>query len=740
MNVRLLSPLLGLLGPQSPLRRGAALLVLLLAALTACNPNKLESLTVSAQTTAVPSGTVTQLSATGLFASGKSGDITSLVTWTSAQPSIAGVSARGVADGKAQGKATVTAAYDGLTATIELTVGAPDLASIEVVPPVAVLANGLSQPFTAKANFTDGTSKDITSAATWAVEGTVATLAMDPVAAKGAMVGRGKVTIGYQNKAASAVLVVTDAVLSSLALQPESPSLARGTTLPVRVIGTYSDGMTRDVTSMVAWTSEDAATAAIADGQLQGKAVGATKVTAALGTVKADGTCTVTAATLSSVALTPAHPVLPSGSSVTFTATGTFSDGSTQDLTAQAQWQSSAGAIAAVQAGTAGLVKAVDLGQTTITATVLGKSGTAVLSVTPAALTGIDISPKNPTVAALATQAFIATGSYTDGSTVDLSSAVTWASADAAVATISNVAGSRGVATAVAPGSAAISASFSGVSAQTTITVPVLAAGTMTLTPRSSTVIRVGFTAATGGAGGYSYHAYFKASGAFSAGTADVIRQEATQDGPVMPRADLDIDQLTMGQDYGIAIIVTDSASAEAIYGPGVQQTANYKQLFVAGGGKLSGNLGGIAGADATCQAGRPAGVASAKAVLSDGNSRVACTSANCSGGGASENKDWALSPNTPYATTGGASVGVTNSAGIFTFPLQGPTVQSLWISGFETDWTSASASWLCNGWTMAMGPNNMHVGNAGRTDTSFLYFGNTGCWLALWNILCAEQ
>ena len=263
MNVRLLSSVLGPIGIGGALRRGAALLVLLLAALTACDRSKLDSLTVAAQTTTVPMGTTTQLSATGLFANGKSGDITSLVTWSSAQPAIAGVSARGVADGKAQGKATITATYDGLTATVQLTVGAADLVSVEVVPPLAVLPDGVSQPFTAKATFTDGTSKDITSDATWAVEGDVAVLTRDPVGATSVAPGRGKLTITYQKKTASAVLVITDAELTSLALQPEKPSLAKGTTIPVRVIGTYSDGTSRDVTSLAGWTSQDAATIAI---------------------------------------------------------------------------------------------------------------------------------------------------------------------------------------------------------------------------------------------------------------------------------------------------------------------------------------------------------------------------------------------------------------------------------------------------------------------------------------------
>ena len=48
------------------------------------------------------------------------------------------------------------------------------------------------------------------------------------------------------------------------------------------------------------------------------------------------------------------------------------------------------------------------------------------------------MTPANPTIAAGATQQFTATGTYSDSSTKVLTSGVTWASANTAVATIDN--------------------------------------------------------------------------------------------------------------------------------------------------------------------------------------------------------------------------------------------------------------------------------------------------------------
>ena len=76
--------------------------------------------------------------------------------------------------------------------------------------------------------------------------------------------------------------------------------------------------------------------------------------------------------TLISVAVTPSNPTLAVGVSQQFSAVGTFSDQTTQDLTAAATWSSSFPSVAAIStsAGSFGLATPVATGTTTITATV----------------------------------------------------------------------------------------------------------------------------------------------------------------------------------------------------------------------------------------------------------------------------------------------------------------------------------------------------------------------------------
>src|SRR5437867_12219155 len=63
-------------------------------------------------------------------------------------------------------------------------------------------------------------------------------------------------------------------------------------------------------------------------------------ITATLGLVSGNTTLTVTAATLTSIAVTPTNPSIANGTTRQFTATGTFSDSRTQDLTTQVTWSS----------------------------------------------------------------------------------------------------------------------------------------------------------------------------------------------------------------------------------------------------------------------------------------------------------------------------------------------------------------------------------------------------------------
>jgi len=169
--------------------------------------------------------------------------------------------------------------------------------------------------------------------------------------------------------------------------------------------------------------------------------------------------------TLVSIAVTPATASVALGLTQQFTATGTFSDHSTQNISASSVWVSSAPGVATVSA--AGLASTVSQGTSYVQASSGTVSGSGKLTVNAPTLVSITLSPANPTLSTGMTQQFTALGTYTNGNTQDLTGSVTWSSSMKSVATISNA----GLATAVSAGNASIKASYSSVVGSTFITV-----------------------------------------------------------------------------------------------------------------------------------------------------------------------------------------------------------------------------------------------------------------------------
>ena len=118
-------------------------------------------------------------------------------------------------------------------------------------------------------------------------------------------------------------------------------------------------------------------------------------------------------------------PNLPKGATQQLSVTGTFSDGSTINLTAESTFVSTAPGCATVTA--AGLVTAVASGNTTIVAThTSGKVATAAGTVGPP-LTSIAITPSPVNLVVGAQQSVTVTGTYEGGTTQVLTSGWTLA-------------------------------------------------------------------------------------------------------------------------------------------------------------------------------------------------------------------------------------------------------------------------------------------------------------------------
>jgi uncharacterized protein YjdB len=368
-----------------------------------------------------------------------------------------------------------------VSASTVLTVTTAALVSIAITPPTAAIALGTTQQFTATGTFTDGTTQDLTQSgqwsSTWATVATISNTAGTAGLATALSTGTTTIGVGSGSVSGTATLVVNPAALVSIAINPQSPTIALGTTQQFTATGTYTDGTTQDLTTVVTWSSSSASVAIISNavgsyGLATSSGQGTATISATSNSISASTTINVTGPTLVSVAITPASAAIPLGTSLQFTATGTYSDGSSQNLTASVTWTSSDSIVATVSnnVGTQGLASGTGVGTATITATSGSVSGSASLTVSAATLVSIALSPQSPTISLGINQQFTATGTYSDGSMQDVTNSVTWTSGTPTVATISNSSGRQGLATSVGVGTSTITATL-GVVASTTLTV-----------------------------------------------------------------------------------------------------------------------------------------------------------------------------------------------------------------------------------------------------------------------------
>ena len=165
--------------------------------------------------------------------------------------------------------------------------------------------------------------------------------------------------------------------------------------------------------------------------------------------------------------MSPANTSIKPGNTQQFSATGTFQNGGTGDVTVRTRWTSSKPSVATINAN--GLAKGVVYGTTTISANCdcYDASTSLAVSSQTVSLTSIAVTPSNPAISVEGTQQFTATGTYSINTTSVISNAVTWTSSDTTIATIN----SSGLATGVSAGGATVTATSGSVSGNTTLTV-----------------------------------------------------------------------------------------------------------------------------------------------------------------------------------------------------------------------------------------------------------------------------
>jgi len=295
----------------------------------------------------------TNIRAIGVYDNQQRRDISQDVVWSSSAPDIIFVSnalnSQGQALALSSGDVTITASFNGVQASTQLTVADSVLTGITILSENGnTLANGSNKQLTAIANYSNGQNHDVTNQVSWQSSDksicNISTAAENFGMLTGLSIGTCNITASLNSVNATILFNVSDAVLDTIELSANSIQLALGTSISLQATGAYSDGSHQDITTDASWRvlNDELLNINNQGGntiQLTTLREGSSNIEVSYAGITTNTDVSVTSATLQSISITPDNSLISLGLAKTFTATGLYSDQSTQNITDQVFWQ-----------------------------------------------------------------------------------------------------------------------------------------------------------------------------------------------------------------------------------------------------------------------------------------------------------------------------------------------------------------------------------------------------------------
>ncbi|WP_167404772.1 Ig-like domain-containing protein [Vibrio penaeicida] len=381
----------------------------------------------------LPLGTQETFIVNSVYEDGRTENITSKVQWHSDNQEVLEFAQGGIVKAKKVGSAVISASYseNGNVFTsngIGIKVVAATLTKLMFVPANQTLPVGTSLQLSVLGEFSDFSKKNLTNSVVWesnSIE--IAKVVRGLV--KGDKKGKAQITASMNGMSVTVDVFVTSAVLQSIEVMPIQRQVPAGLALIFEAQGQYSDGQSMDVSDKVVWESSNPTIATFNGRALTAKKPGSIDVTASMQLISSDTlTITVTPATFQNLVIRAEHNSIANGHSLQINAEAQYSDNTKVNVTNQVSWSSEDTQIATVSS--AGVVNALKEGRVSINAMYQGRSTKYALEVTSAVLTRIEIQQKNVELYRAIQQKIHlrAKGFYSDGTTNDISRAVTWSS------------------------------------------------------------------------------------------------------------------------------------------------------------------------------------------------------------------------------------------------------------------------------------------------------------------------
>lgn len=342
---------------------------------------------------------------------------------------------------------------------------------LDVSPASSQALTGVSQNFFATVIHLNGDKEDVTTQATWSITGTAGIVtSLRNGVFKGIETGSTQIKATFKGLQQTAKINVNQAKLKSIRLET-SPPLILDETRDITAIGEFEDQSTRDISADAIWETSDSSTVKlIGDAQTPGRvhatAVGSVTLSARLSDVVGKSSLQVVDVPVTSLEITAASASIAKGKTTQLQAIAHLRDGTTRNVSDSATWLSDTPTNASVgnSAANKGRVSGIAVGVAMISASFMEQTTQLSIVVTPATLSWIAVTPPTFNLNINSTKLFTANGTFSDGSTSDITSMVTWISSDPMIAAIDNspVSASVGVLLALSVGTTSVTATLNG--------------------------------------------------------------------------------------------------------------------------------------------------------------------------------------------------------------------------------------------------------------------------------------
>lgn len=403
------------------------------------------------------------------------------ISWASGDPSIAEVSSSGVVTGRKIGTVLIAASARGKDAFASVTVNPTPVATVRLSLTYRSMLIGEQAQLTAEALDAGGSvlsGRPIT----WTTnDASIATVTGSGLVTA-VSVGGAIITASAEGQSAVASITVSAVPVATVTVAAIVNALLVGQTtqLTVQLLSPSGDTLTG---RPVVWSTSASTVATVSsDGLVTAVGQGTATITATSEGKSASVTISVTPRPASAVIVSPGQVTMFPGQSIQLSAI--VIDDRGQVLTGKVITFSSSN-VQVATVSTQGVVTGIVPGTATITAVSEGTTGTALVTVSPR-VASVSVTPGNDT--ATVGQTVLLTATPRDANGTALTGLVVgWSSSNNTIATVS----AGGLVTAVAPGTATITATCDGQTGSSIITVTAAGPGpvaSIIVSPSSATV------------------------------------------------------------------------------------------------------------------------------------------------------------------------------------------------------------------------------------------------------------